>query len=104
MGRSLRDGHSGFESSAGEFGRVTSLRLGSTLVLPAEAADWRPLYPFESRRSDLDGHRYHYIDEGEGEVLLLVHGNPTWSFYWRNLFAPGGQVSADRGGSYRMRA
>jgi pimeloyl-ACP methyl ester carboxylesterase len=33
----------------------------------------------------LDGHRYHYVDEGRGPVLLLVHGNPTWSFYWRNL-------------------
>jgi cis-3-alkyl-4-acyloxetan-2-one decarboxylase len=33
----------------------------------------------------LDGHRYHYLDEGSGPVLLMVHGNPTWSFYWRNL-------------------
>jgi cis-3-alkyl-4-acyloxetan-2-one decarboxylase len=49
------------------------------------SADWRSLYPFKSRSLDLDGHRYHYIDEGQGDVLLLVHGNPTWSFYWRNL-------------------
>ena len=27
----------------------------------------------------------HYVDEGVGEPLLFVHGNPTWSFYWRNL-------------------
>ena len=27
----------------------------------------------------------HYLDEGTGEVLLLLHGNPTWSFYWRNI-------------------
>jgi len=33
----------------------------------------------------LDGVRLHYLDEGQGEPLLLVHGNPTWSFYWRNL-------------------
>jgi haloalkane dehalogenase len=33
----------------------------------------------------LDAHRYHYVDEGQGDVLLMVHGNPTWSFYWRNL-------------------
>ncbi|REK11196.1 MAG: alpha/beta fold hydrolase [Planctomycetota bacterium] len=46
---------------------------------------WRSLYPFASREIDLDGHRYHYIDEGRGETLLLVHGNPTWSFYWREL-------------------
>jgi pimeloyl-ACP methyl ester carboxylesterase len=49
------------------------------------AVDWRPLYPFASRELRLDGARYHYLDEGAGPTLLLVHGNPTWSFYWRNL-------------------
>jgi haloalkane dehalogenase len=33
----------------------------------------------------LDGLRYHYLDEGQGPTLLMLHGNPTWSFYWRNL-------------------
>ncbi|HVX15756.1 MAG TPA: alpha/beta fold hydrolase [Pirellulales bacterium] len=47
--------------------------------------NWRTLYPFQSHWLDLDGLRYHYLDEGEGEPLLLVHGNPTWSFYWREL-------------------
>jgi haloalkane dehalogenase len=47
--------------------------------------DWRALYPFTSRELRLDGWRYHYVDEGQGEPLLLVHGNPTWSFYWREL-------------------
>jgi haloalkane dehalogenase len=47
--------------------------------------DWHPLYPFQSHEVILDGHRYHYLDEGAGPVLLMVHGNPTWSFYWRNL-------------------
>ncbi len=42
-------------------------------------------YPFPSRFFDLDGLRYHYVDEGRGETLLCVHGNPTWSFAWRNL-------------------
>jgi pimeloyl-ACP methyl ester carboxylesterase len=45
----------------------------------------KSLYPFESHFLDLDGERYHYLDEGSGEVLLMVHGNPTWSFYYRNL-------------------
>ena len=27
----------------------------------------------------------HYIDEGKGRPILMVHGNPTWSFYYRNL-------------------
>ena len=42
-------------------------------------------YPFESHFVDLDGLKYHYVDEGRGETLLMVHGNPTWSFAWRNL-------------------
>lgn len=58
------------------------------------ADDWRSLYPFCSRHLQLDGLRMHYLDEGAGQPLLMVHGNPTWSFYWRNL------ITAFRG-SYR---
>jgi cis-3-alkyl-4-acyloxetan-2-one decarboxylase len=47
--------------------------------------DWQSLYPFQSREMAISGQRYHYIDEGAGPVLLMVHGNPTWSFYWRNV-------------------
>jgi haloalkane dehalogenase len=39
------------------------------------------------RDLDLGGLRYHYLDEGEGEPVLMVHGNPTWSFYYRALVA-----------------
>ncbi len=42
-------------------------------------------YPFESHEFRLDGLRYHYVDEGSGPTLLFVHGNPTWSFAFRNL-------------------
>jgi haloalkane dehalogenase len=45
----------------------------------------RSLYPFESHYLDLAGLRYHYLDEGRGEPVVMVHGNPTWSFYYRNL-------------------
>lgn len=43
------------------------------------------LYPFEGRYLDLGGLRYHYLDEGAGRPILAVHGNPTWSFYYREL-------------------
>lgn len=43
------------------------------------------LYPFESHWLDLDGLRYHYVDEGQGDPVVMLHGNPTWSFYYRNL-------------------
>ena len=34
---------------------------------------------------DLDGLKYHYLDEGAGDPVVMIHGNPTWSFYFRNL-------------------
>ena len=48
---------------------------------------WVPeeLYPFEGRYAQIDGHSVHYVDEGAGPPLLLLHGNPTWSFLYREL-------------------
>lgn len=43
------------------------------------------LYPFQSRWFDSSRGRLHYIDEGAGPPLLLCHGNPTWSFLYRNI-------------------
>ena len=52
-------------------------------------APWRDLYPFTSHHLELapQGHRLHYLDEGprEAPAVVLVHGNPTWSFYFRTL-------------------
>ncbi|MGB1253267.1 MAG: alpha/beta fold hydrolase [Candidatus Promineifilaceae bacterium] len=45
----------------------------------------RELYPFKSNFLTIGGHQYHYVDEGQGETLVMVHGNPTWSFYYREL-------------------
>ncbi|MEX2139478.1 MAG: alpha/beta fold hydrolase [Pirellulales bacterium] len=50
-----------------------------------ETPNWRALYPFTSRSIEIDGRQMHYVDEGGGPTLLLVHGNPTWSFHWREL-------------------
>lgn len=44
-------------------------------------------YPFESRWFRTDDGVQHYVDEGSGPPLLMVHGNPTWSFAWRHLIA-----------------
>ena len=52
---------------------------------PVDISGLRHLYPFESRYLDIDGLKYHYLDEGDGEPLVMVHGNPTWSFYFREL-------------------
>ncbi|MDR1611953.1 MAG: alpha/beta fold hydrolase [Planctomycetota bacterium] len=46
---------------------------------------FKAMYPFESRLHSLGQYSYHYFDEGEGEPVVMVHGNPTWSFFYRNL-------------------
>lgn len=51
-------------------------------------ADVRALYPWPGRNHTLtSGHTMHFVDEGSGEgsPMLMVHGNPTWSFYYREL-------------------
>ncbi len=46
----------------------------------------RDLFPYESHFMDLeDGIKIHYVDEGEGPVILMLHGNPTWSFLYRKM-------------------
>lgn len=44
-----------------------------------------PEYPFQSHFHTIGSHRLHYLDEGQGPVIIMVHGNPTWSFYYRRL-------------------
>jgi pimeloyl-ACP methyl ester carboxylesterase len=61
-----------------------TMSAGSKLAfeLPPEI---RRHFPFESRFMGINGHRMHYVDEGEGDPVLLLHGNPTWSFLYRKF-------------------
>jgi haloalkane dehalogenase len=43
------------------------------------------LYPFESRWLESSAGRVHYVDEGRGQPILMCHGNPTWSFPYRDV-------------------
>lgn len=43
------------------------------------------LYPFAAHTLNLNGLHYHYLDEGKGDPVVMIHGNPTWSFYYRNM-------------------
>ncbi len=43
------------------------------------------LYPFTSHFETIEGSTVHYVDEGSGPTLLLLHGNPTWSFLYRDI-------------------
>ncbi len=51
-----------------------------------QPVSWREEYDFASNWFDLSGYRYHYLDVGSGPYCVLaVHGNPTWSFTFREL-------------------
>lgn len=50
-----------------------------------KGAEWKRLYPFGSHFVKIRGFDYHYVDEGTGPPVVMVHGNPTWSFYYRRL-------------------
>jgi len=60
---------------------------GAEAAPGSTAPAWRALYPFTSHFISAGEHSLHYVDEGprDGSPVLLLHGNPTWSFYWRNL-------------------
>lgn len=58
-----------------------------TAPAPRSEHDWldTDLYPFESNYLDVEPGRLHYVDEGEGRPIVMLHGNPTWSFLYRYL-------------------
>lgn len=45
-------------------------------------------FPFEPHYVEIDGLRVHYVDEGQGEIVLCLHGEPTWSFLYRKMIPP----------------
>ncbi len=51
----------------------------------APGGDWRSLYPFRDHYLDGAGGRLHFLDEGTGPPVVMLHGNPTWSFFYRDI-------------------
>jgi haloalkane dehalogenase len=60
---------------------------------PDERFGGLPGYGFEPHYVEQDGLRMHYVDEGRGDPLLLLHGEPTWSFLYRKVIPPLARVS-----------
>lgn len=48
---------------------------------------YRAAWPYAPHVCDLGSARLHYVDEGAGAPVVLVHGTPTWSFEWRHVIA-----------------
>jgi haloalkane dehalogenase len=55
---------------------------------PDERFESLPGYPFAPHYVEQDGLRMHYVDEGDGDPVLLLHGEPTWSYLYRKVIPP----------------
>lgn len=42
-------------------------------------------FPYEGKYIEVHGSRMHYLEVGSGDPILILHGNPTWSYIWRNI-------------------
>jgi haloalkane dehalogenase len=73
----------------GRAGHTGEPQLNRAVVLagltPAEVDLHYPDYPFTPRAFVREGHKQSYLDEGAGEPVLMLHGNPSWSYYYRHL-------------------
>jgi len=58
----------------------------SFLRTPKAAFDNLPDYPFKPNYVEVMRGRLHYLDEGTGEVILCLHGEPSWSYLYRKFF------------------
>ena len=61
---------------------------GTPYRTPDERFENLPGYTFEPHYLDFDGMRMHFLDEGRGDPVLLMHGEPTWSYLYRKMIPP----------------
>ena len=47
--------------------------------------DISPKFPFDAKFIEINGSNMHYVDVGEGDTILFLHGQPTSSYLWRNI-------------------
>jgi pimeloyl-ACP methyl ester carboxylesterase len=59
--------------------------MGPDSPLPASIRD---KWPYAPRFAAVNGWRMHYVDEGEGDPVVLLHGNPTWGYLYRDVIGP----------------
>jgi len=55
---------------------------------PDECFSNLPDFPFMPHYVEINGLRVHYVDEGEGEVILCLHGEPSWAYLYRKMIPP----------------
>lgn len=68
----------------------TSWKTAETIRTPDERFANLTDYPFAPNYVEIEGYRIHYVDEGprDGEIILLMHGQPSWSYLYRHMIPP----------------
>src|SRR2546421_1928747 len=69
---------------------MRNAEFGTRIETPVTPSDppsipYSDLYPFTPHAFTRHNLRLSYLDEGAGDPVVMLHGNPTWSFYYRNL-------------------
>ena len=62
--------------------------MSETFRTPDERFDGLPDFDFEPHYREVDGLRLAHLDEGDGSPVVMLHGEPTWSFLWRKVLPP----------------
>src|SRR5919108_3740989 len=79
------------------FGRASLLRVGQCPIGPIFALGGNMIpadetfdgtFPFKPHFTNAPGFRMHYVDEGEGDPIVCLHGEPTWAYLYRNFIPP----------------
>jgi len=73
-------------------GVKTTWPEGSVLRTPDERFTNLPGFPYEPKYVDIEGLRMAYVEHGSGDPILLLHGEPTWSYLYRHMIPPLAQV------------
>ena len=72
------------------FQASTSWKTAESIRTPDERFANLTDYPFEPNYVEIEGYRIHYVDEGprDGQTILLMHGQPSWSYLYRHMIPP----------------
>jgi len=61
---------------------------GSVVRTPEERFDDLPGFPYEPKYAEVEGLRIAYVEHGSGDPILMLHGEPTWSYLYRHMIPP----------------
>lgn len=65
-----------------------SIETGQIARTPEDRFDGLPGFPWSAQYREVDGLRLAHLDEGDGHPVVLLHGEPTWSYLWRDAMRP----------------